>query len=210
MTKVNAITIADNEEFLRQVSVPVDLDDEYLYRDISILEEFCKEHDVMAMAAIQLGIPKRIIYLKNTNLDIINKMQSNSETKEERDYNEARILINPVIISREGLTDYWEACASCLNNVGHVRRPYFIVVEYMDILGNVYRDNFEGFEATVLSHEMDHLDGILHIDIADEVLQMTKEERKVFRQSHGYNIISKKGDYKKLMKDVKPLTKIKV
>ena len=74
----------------------------------------------------------------------------------------------------------------------------------------VYRDNFEGFEATVLSHEMDHLDGILHIDIADEVLQMTKEERKVFRQSHGYNIISKKGDYKKLMKDVKPLTKIKV
>ena len=124
MTKVKAITIADNEEFLRQVSVPVDLDDEYLYRDISILEEFCKEHDVMAMAAIQLGIPKRIIYLKNTNLDIINKMQSNSETKEERDYNEARILINPVIVSREGLTDYWEACASCLNNVGHVRRPY--------------------------------------------------------------------------------------
>ena len=111
MTKVKAITIADNEEFLRQVSVPVDLDDEYLYRDISILEEFCMEHEVMSMAAIQLGIPKRIVYLKNT----INKMQSNSETSEERDYNEARILINPVIVSKKGLTDYWESCASCLD-----------------------------------------------------------------------------------------------
>lgn len=206
MTKVKAITIADNEEFLRQVSVPVDLDDEYLYRDISILEEFCMEHEVMSMAAIQLGIPKRIVYLKNT----INKMQSNSETSEERDYNEARILINPVIVSKKGLTDYWESCASCLDNIGHVRRPYMIVVEYLDIFGNVYRDNFEGFEATVLSHEMDHLDGILHIDIADQVLQMNRDDRKIFRQTHGYNIISQKGDYDKLMKDVKPLMKIKI
>ena len=210
MEKIKAITIDDDEKFLRQVSVPVDLDDEYLYRDISILEQFCMEHEVMAMAAVQLGIPKRLIYLKNTNLDIINKMQSNSETKEERDYNEARILINPVIVSREGLTDYWEACASCLNYVGHVRRPYSILVEYLDLDGNLHCDNFEGFEATVLSHEMDHLDGILHMDIADQVLKMTKEERKSFRQNHGYNIISKKGDYDKLMRDVKPLRKIKV
>lgn len=210
MEKIKAITIADNEEFLRQVSAPVDLDDEYLYRDISILEQFCMEHEVMAMAAVQLGIPKRLVYLKNTNLDIINKMQSNSETKEERDYNEARILINPVIVSKEGLTDYWEACASCLNNVGHVRRPYSILVEYLDLDGNLHCDNFEGFEATVLSHEMDHLDGILHMDIADQVLKMTKEERKLFRQSHGYNIISKKGDYDKLMMDVKPLRKVRV
>ena len=48
-------------------------------------------------------------------------------------YNEARILINPVIIKREGLTDYWEACASCLDNFGHVQRPYRIIVQYQDI-----------------------------------------------------------------------------
>ncbi len=47
---------------------------------------------------------------------------------------------------------------------------------------------------------MDHLDGILHIDIADEVIVMPFEERKVFRQTHGYRIISKDGDYDKLMK----------
>lgn len=195
MEKIKAITIADNEAFLRQISIPVDLSDNELSKDISVLEQFCKENDVMAMAAVQLGIPKRLVYLKNTNLEIINKMQSNSETEEEKNYNEARVLINPVIISREGLTDYWEACASCLDNIGHVKRPYKIVVEYLDLDGNPHNDIFEGFEATVLSHEMDHLDGVLHMDIADEVLIMAKEERKKFRQTHGYNIVSKTGNF---------------
>jgi len=198
MNELKAITIADNEAFLRQISATVDLNDNELSKDISVLEQFCKENDVMAMAAVQLGIPKRLVYLKNTNLEIINKIQANSETEEEKNYNEARVLINPVIISKEGLTDYWEACASCLDNIGHVKRPYKIVVEYLDSNSNFHTDIFEGFEATVLSHEMDHLDGILHMDIADEVLVMPKEERKKFRQTHGYNIISKTGKYEEL------------
>ena len=209
MEKIKAITIADNEAFLRQISIPVDLGDNELSKNISVLEQFCKENDVMAMAAVQLGIPKRLVYLKNTNLEIINKMQSNSETEEEKNYNEARVLINPVIISREGLTDYWEACASCLDNMGHVKRPYKIVVEYLDLDGNTHNDIFEGFEATVLSHEMDHLDGVLHMDIADEILTMAREERKKFRQTHGYNIVSKIGNFENLKKDSVVLKKTK-
>jgi len=201
MEKLKAITIADNEMFLRQISNPVDLGDNELIKDISILEQFCKENEVMAMAAIQLGIPKRLVYLKNTNIEIINKIQANSETEEEKNYIESRVLINPVIISKEGLTDYWESCASCLDNMGHVKRPYKIVVEYLDADGNLHTDIFEGFEATVLSHEMDHLDGILHMDIADEVLVMPGEERKKFRQTHGYNIIFKNGNFEELLKN---------
>lgn len=189
------VTIENNEEYLRQISRPVDISKEDLEEDIKVLEEYCKANEVMAMAAVQLGIPKRIVYLKNTNLDIINKMQSNTETKEEDEYNEARVLINPVIIKREGLTDYWEACASCLTNCGRVLRPYKIELEYLDIDGNKHTETFEGFESTVLSHEMDHLDGILHIDIAEELYQMTVEERKSWRQTHGYNIYSKTGDF---------------
>ena len=195
---MKAITIEDNEEYLRQISVEVDLNDNDLKKDIQVLENFCKENDVMAMAAVQLGIPKRIVYLKNTNLDIINKMQTNSETEKERNYNERRILINPVITKKEGITDYWEACASCLDYTGHVKRPYKIIVEYEDLDGKSHKTSFEGFESTVLSHEIDHLDGILHMDIADEVLIMTQDERKLFRQSHPYNIISKSGDYEDL------------
>ena len=55
---------------------------------------------------------------------------------------------------------------------------------------------FEGFESTVLSHEIDHLDGILHVDIAEKVLVMTLEERKEYRKKHNYKIISKTGNYK--------------
>ena len=189
----NLITIENNEQYLRQISSYVEISDIELKNDVLSLEEFCKRNEVMAMAAVQIGIPKRIIYLKNTNLDIINKFQNNIKTEEDKEYNEARVLINPVIISKEGLTEYWEACASCLNNLGKVKRPYKIVVQYMDLLGNTKEEIFEGFESTVLSHEMDHLDGILHIDIAEELFVMSTEERKIFRQTHGYNIISKDG-----------------
>lgn len=199
MGKIKSITIEDNEPWLRQVSSIVDIEkDKDLKKDIGILDTFCNENDVMAMAAIQLGIPKRLIYLKNTNLDIINKLQNNTETAEERNYNEARVLINPVVTKREGLTEYWEACASCLDNCGRVLRPYKIYLEYYDINGEKYSEIFESFEATVLSHELDHLDGILHIDIAEEVLLMEKEERKKWRQTHEYTIYSKTGEYEEL------------
>lgn len=199
MEKIKVYTIENDEEYLRQVSAFVDLNDSKLEDDIRTLEQFCKKEDVLAMAAVQLGIPKRLLYLKNTTLELIEKMQFNSESEEERNYNEAKVLINPVITLREGLTDYWENCRSCLNNMGHVRRPYKIAVEYYDTEGILHSDTFEGFEATVLSHEMDHLDGILHIDIADEVLVLPQEERKKFRQTHGYNIVSKTGDYYDLL-----------
>ena len=208
--EIKSITIADNEKFLRQKPAIVDIkNDMDLNKNIKVLDKFCKANDVMAMAAVQLGIPKRIVYLKNTNLDIINKMQDNTVSQEEMDYNESRVLINPTIINREGLTEYWEACASCLDNCGRVLRPYKIELEYFDIDGNKHSEIFEGFESTVLSHEIDHLDGILHIDIAEEVLEMPAEERKVWRQTHGYKIYSKTGDYysQKNQNDVKKLTK---
>ena len=105
---IKAITINENEPFLRQISKEVDLNDPELQNDIAILDEYCKENDVMAMASVQLGIPKRLIYLKNTNLDLINRAQKNELSNEEQNYNESRILINPVIIERFGLTRYWE------------------------------------------------------------------------------------------------------
>lgn len=202
--EIKPITIEENEEYLRQISKEVDiLNDNNLKKDISRLDKFCKENKVMAMAAIQLGIPKRLVYLKNTNLDILNKIQTDQATEEEQNYNEARVLINPVIIKKEGLTEYWEACASCLDNCGRVLRPYKIEIEYYDIEKEKHTQIFEGFESTVLSHEIDHLDGILHIDIAEEILIMPKEERKIWRQSHNYKIYSKTGDYEILKQGVK-------
>lgn len=210
MEQITTITINDNEAFLRQVSQNVIFPDKELNANIQLLEQYFNQSDItLALAAIQLGIPKRLIYLKNTNLALLNRKNNDQATENDKLYNEHRILINPIIVSREGLTGYWEACASCLDNVGHVQRPYRINVKYQDINGNYHNEIFEGFESTVLSHEMDHLDGILHIDIADEILHIPREERKEFRKTHGYDIISKSGNFEELLKEFRAKIKTK-
>ena len=203
MDKLESITIENNEQYLRQFSKKVEISDPELHNNIVVLQDYCMQNEVMAMAAVQLGIPKRIVYVKNTNLEILNKRLTDEGKEETKDYNEAKVLINPDIISKEGLTTFWEACASCSWYEGEVKkwyngkvkRPYKIRVRYFDIEGNEHEDEFEGFESTVLCHEIDHLNGILHIDIADKVIIGTTEERRELRKKDGYTIISKTGDY---------------
>lgn len=192
------ITIQENEDFLRQVSTSVSLDDKELKSDIEKLENYCKGNEVMALASIQLGIPKRLVYLKNTNLDIIEKQQTDTASLEDNTYNESIVLINPVILKKIGLTTYWEACASCMDYVGLVERPYKMLVSYSTLDGEKKEETFEGFEATVLSHEIDHLEGILHIDIALQFMKMPLEERKKLRQREPYTILSTTQDYEEL------------
>ena len=206
MEKLESITIEKNEKYLRQISKKVDINDPELHNNIVVLEEYCMQNEVMAMAAVQLGIPKRIVYIKNTNLEILNKRLTDEGKKETQNYNEAKVLLNPEILSKEGLTTYWEACASCTweeGNVkkwynGKVKRPYKIRVKYIDLNGNEHEDEFEGFESTVLCHEIDHLDGILHIDIADIVIKGTREERIELRKKDGYTIISQTENFEHL------------
>ena len=106
MDKLESITIENNEQYLRQFSKEVDISDPELHNNIVVLQDYCMQNDVMAMAAVQLGIPKRIVYVKNTNLEILNKRLTDEGKEETKDYNEAKVLINPEIISKEGLTTF--------------------------------------------------------------------------------------------------------
>lgn len=116
-------------------------------------------------------------------------------------------MINPIIKSKVGLTRFYECCESCMDYMGLVERPYKIEVEYYKEDKTKCTDTYEGFVATVLSHEIDHLDGILHIDKSIELYDMPYEERKEFRKTHDYEIIRKTGvfsptttEYKKILK----------
>ena len=111
-------SIEKDLEYLKQISQEVILPDENLESDIKLLRDFSKETGVLAMAAVQLGIPKRLIYVRNTNLNDL----------ENRNLDEDFILINPKIIKITGHTRYWEACASCLDNMALVDRLYEIEV----------------------------------------------------------------------------------
>lgn len=184
-------TIENDMEWLRQVSEEVDFNKDNLDEMISVLDSYCLTHGVFAMATVQLGFNKRVIYLKNTDLSKV----------EDDIWNEKTIIINPVVKLREGLTTYWEACASCLDNTGLVLRPYKLKIEYYDLDGKKHQKTFTGFPATVFSHEFDHLNGVLHMDKALELKVMNKDERREFRKNHDYEIISKTGNFEELGKE---------
>ncbi len=187
---VEVKTIENDMEWLRKISKNVDINYDDITDDIKILDEYCINHGVFAMAAIQLGIDKRIIYIKNTDLKKV----------DDDNWNEAMIVINPLIKKREGITEYWEACASCLDNMGLVLRPYKVLITYQDLNGKKHQKTFKGFSATVFSHEYDHLDGILHMDKAIDLKVMSQEERREFRKTHDYKILKKDGDFLELEK----------
>ena len=188
---MEAKTIEKDLEWLRQRSEEVKLDDKDLIKDIEVLRDYSLNHGVLAMAAIQLGINKRLIYIKNTDEDNLL----------DRSIDECIVLINPVIESMEGIASFWEACASCLDNLGYLYRPYKVEIKYNDIEGNELHRTFEGFPAVVFCHEYDHLDGILHMDKALECYDMVPEAREVFRETHKYQVFAKDGNFNKLDKE---------
>jgi len=185
--KLNRITIENNEDFLRQISTDVDFNNDNYNEWIEALKDYCQNNAVYALAPVQIGIPKRMIYFRNTTTDMTKNKDSN--------YDESTVLINPIIIEAKGHTRFIERCASCLDYVATVDRPYSVEVEYYDVYCNKVHEVFEGFKATVFSHEYDHLNGILHIDLSDDVREMTWEETKTYREQHPYEILSKDDKY---------------
>lgn len=87
------------------------------------------------------------------------------------------VFINPKITF---LTDeeqgFWEGCLSVPGLRGFVKRPKKILVEYLDKCGEQQKIIAEGFLATVLQHELDHLEGILYIDRIKDLKLLTYQE----------------------------------
>jgi peptide deformylase len=73
-------------------------------------------------------------------------------------------LINPVIVAHEGEQFFREGCLSIPDYTANIRRWARITVEAIDVSGSTIMIDSEGFEAVILQHEIDHLDGILFLD----------------------------------------------
>ena len=185
------ITIEDNEAYLRQVSSSVDFNQDDYQKIINDLKTYCLNSELYALAPVQIGIPLRIIYIRNSSSDM---------TKNIKDYNEEIIYINPVIKKMYGHTKFLEGCGSCKDArgnylVGEVDRPYKIEIEYFDINGNKQNKTIEGFESTIFCHEYDHLDGILHMDRIGEVFLMTLSQMKEYRTANPYLVIDRDEEF---------------
>ena len=142
--------LTEPNKILRQISKPVDRvgkEEQKLMDDM--LETMYAAHGI-GLAAIQIGIPKRIIVL-----DI-----SRNEEKKNPMY-----FINPVIQNKDSQkATYEEGCLSVPNQFAEIDRPKTCNVEYLDYYGEKKLLKAEGLLSTCIQHEMDHLEGILFID----------------------------------------------
>ena len=78
-------------------------------------------------------------------------------------------MINPEILEQSGIQTGDEGCLSVPGMIGTVERPDYIKIRALDINGAEQVYEFSGFDARVMCHEYDHLDGILYIDKAENI-----------------------------------------
>ena len=79
------------------------------------------------------------------------------------------VIINPEIIwSSEDTSERCEGCLSVPNQRIPIERPNKIKLLYQNINGEKFEKDYEGFEARIIQHETDHLNGILIVDRAKE------------------------------------------
>lgn len=87
-------------------------------------------------------------------------------------------MINPVILEQSGSQLDDEGCLSVPGLIGTVDRPDYIKIEALDLDGKKQIYEFEGYDARVMCHEYDHLDGILYTDKATNIRDAADDEEQ--------------------------------
>jgi len=111
-------------------------------------------NDGVGLAAPQIG----------NNIRVIATTQREKRSDKNKLIGET-IMVNPVItdMSKEMITAE-EACLSVPDVFGYVRRHKSVTVEFLDQKGHKQTKKLKDFNATIIQHEVDHLDGILFVD----------------------------------------------
>ena len=159
--------LTEPNEILRKKSLPVDRVD----KDLQILMDDMLETMYAApgigLAAIQVGIPKRVIVLD------IEQKEGNKKPL---------FFVNPEIIQKsKNLSTYEEGCLSVPGQFAEIDRPDKCHIKYLDYHGEKKEINAQGMLATCIQHEMDHLEGILFIDYLSK-LKKTMIIKKLSKQ----------------------------
>lgn len=150
MSLLPIVTLPD--PILRHVSTPVETFDAGLKRLADDMLETMYDAPGIGLAAIQVGVPRRLLVLDVTD-------------HEEGEAKQPLILVNPKIITMgDTLKLYEEGCLSLPDVRIDIERPSTLSVQYQDLDGQQRVLAADGLLATAIQHEMDHLDGRLIID----------------------------------------------
>ncbi len=150
MVELEILTYPDQR--LKQVSPPVRQFGEELRVFIARLEFTMRgSPGGVGIAAPQVGYFQRIVIV-----DVSAKPKIPGHGR--------MVLVNPEILSWEGMTRGREGCMSVPDFTGNVMRAERITMTAFDEEGNLQEYLCEGYEARAVQHEIDHLDGLLFLD----------------------------------------------
>ena len=165
--------LTEPNKILRQVSLPVKNVGKEEQRIMDDMLETMYHAKGIGLAAIQIGIPKRIIVMD------MGKDQENQKPM---------YFVNPIINNKNSnFSTYEEGCLSVPNQFAEVDRPSACEVEYLDYDGNKKKLLASGLLSTCIQHEMDHLEGILFIDYLSKlkksmiIKKLSKQKNKLDR-----------------------------
>ena len=159
--------LTEPNKALRQKSLKVDVVDQGIRKLMDDMLETMYAAPGIGLAAIQVGVPKRVIVL-----DIAKK----DEPKQ------PMYFVNPEIIEKsQNNSSYEEGCLSVPGQFAEIERPDRCHIKYLDYQGKSKEMKAEGMLATCIQHEMDHLEGILFIDYLSK-LKKTMIIKKLSKQ----------------------------
>lgn len=146
------------DPMLRQISTPVESVDDELRALIADMFETMYEAPGIGLAAVQVGVPKRLLVMD---------LQEPADPDDENSppVKQPRVFINPEILETSATAmPYTEGCLSVPDQYAEVMRPDHIRARWLDENGQQHEEQLDGLLAICLQHEMDHLEGILFID----------------------------------------------
>ncbi len=148
--------VQDGDPVLRRVCDPVRNFNKELHDLLDDMKVTVRAENGAGLAAPQIGVSLRVV--------VIDVQEGFYE------------LINPEIVAFKGEQVGPEGCLSVKGKQGTVRRPAKVKAEYFDRNGKKHKLTAEGFFARAVCHELDHLNGVLYIDKADEIYDLPPEE----------------------------------
>ena len=135
---------------LRLVSEPVKRVDADIRALADDMFETMYEAPGIGLAAIQVGVPKRVVVMDLSKKDEAQQPQ---------------VFINPEITwASTEISSHEEGCLSIPEYYEEVERPFKVKVKYLDLHGKAHEIEAEGLFARCLQHEIDHTNGVLFID----------------------------------------------
>ncbi|QQK07762.1 peptide deformylase [Miniphocaeibacter halophilus] len=165
----------EGDPLLRKKSREVSEINERILELLDDMKDTLYEAEGLGLAAPQVGVLRRVVVV------------------DMRDEEGLLMMINPKIIEESDETQInIEGCLSVPDESGYVQRPKELTVEYLDEKGEKRTMKCDGYKAVCISHELDHLEGILYIDKKIEVDEemLEKEgmlEEEILEEENGEN-----------------------